>query len=120
MAHLVAKGYTQLEGIDFIDTFSPFAKLTIVKLLLSLAATHNWHLKHDVKNAFLHGDLHEKIYMKLPSGMIHIKKDQVCHLHKSLYSLKHTNLFTVLNELAANSMPNSLVFCFYMILNKLL
>ena len=43
-ARLVAKGYTQQEGIDYLDTFSPVAKLTTVRLLLSLAATQNWFL----------------------------------------------------------------------------
>ena len=43
-AHLVAKGYTQQEGVDYVDTFSPVAKLVTVKVLLALAASHNWSL----------------------------------------------------------------------------
>jgi len=60
----VERGYTQTYGVDYQETFSPVEKLNIVRVLLSLASNLDWPLHQiDVKNAFLHGDIEEEVYI---------------------------------------------------------
>ena len=89
-ARLVTKGYTQTYGVDHSDTFTFVAKMTYVRLFISLATTHNWDLHQlDIKNVFLHGDLQEEVYMEQPPGFVTRGEiGKVCHLQKSLYGLK--------------------------------
>ena len=64
-ARLVVKGYSQVEGIDFGEIFSPIAKLTYIIFLLSVSVAFYFELEHmDVKKTILHGDLEEEMYMK--------------------------------------------------------
>ncbi|GJU86197.1 ribonuclease H-like domain-containing protein [Tanacetum coccineum] len=89
-ARLVANGSTQLEGIDVDETFSPVVKPGTIQTVLSLATSRHWPVHQlDVKNAFLHGDLLETVYMHQPPGFRDSQHpDYVYLLQRSLYGLK--------------------------------
>jgi hypothetical protein len=89
-AKLVAKGYAQTYGIDYEETYSPVAKMTTVRAIIAMVVAKGWSLHQmDVKNVFLHGDLHEEVYMEQPPGYVdQTHPNLVCRLKKSLYGLK--------------------------------
>lgn len=75
------------------DTFSPVAKITFVRLFLSIATIRHWPLYQlDIKNAFLHGDLEEEAYTEQPPSFVAQGESSslVCRLRRSLYSLKQS------------------------------
>jgi hypothetical protein len=89
-ARLVANGSNQIEGVDVDETFSPVVKPGTIRMVLSLAISRHWPVHQlDVKNAFLHGDLAETVYMYQPPGFRDpFHPDYVCLLQRSLYGLK--------------------------------
>lgn len=85
---LVIFGDHQVEGIGHNETFASVAKMVIVHAFLAVAAPKNWEL-HQIyfHNAFLHSDLNEEVYMKLPPHSICNTLAMVCRLKKYLYGL---------------------------------
>ena len=85
----MAKGYTQKEGIDYEETFSPVAMLKSIRSLLSIAANYDseiWQM--DVKTTFLNGNLEEEIYMMQSKGFIAKNQEHmVSKLKRSIYGL---------------------------------
>jgi hypothetical protein len=66
---LVAQGFTQIEGLDFDETFAPVARLEAIRILLAFSASKGFKLyQMDVKSAFLNGFIDEEVYVKQPPG----------------------------------------------------
>jgi len=89
-ARFVAHGYTQVEGLDFNETFSHVARLESIRLLLGVACILKFKLfQMDVNSAFLNGYLHEEVYVEQPKGFIDSNfPNHVYKLKKALYGLK--------------------------------
>ena len=92
-ARLVAKGYTQTYGIDYEETFSPVAKIKSIRIMLAIAAFHDYEIwQMDVKTAFLNGKLDQDVLMAQPEGFESAKHPKkVCKLQKAIYGLKQAS-----------------------------
>ncbi|KAK8553907.1 hypothetical protein V6N12_030886 [Hibiscus sabdariffa] len=90
---LVAKGFRQIHGIDYDETFSPVAMIKSIRILLAVAAFHDYEIwKMDVKTAFLNGKLEEDVYMTQPEGFVTPEDARkVCKLQRSIYGLKQAS-----------------------------
>jgi hypothetical protein len=86
----VAKGYAQVTGLDFEETFAPVVRLELIRILLSYAAHHSFKLfQMDVKRAFLNGAIKEEVYVEQPPSFEDDRYlDHVYKLSKALYGLK--------------------------------
>ena len=89
-SRLVAKGYSQAEGIDYDETFAPVARIEAIKMFLEFAAYSNFKVyQMDVKSAFLNGELDEEVYVERPPGFENsVLLDFVYFLFKAIYGLK--------------------------------
>ncbi|KAK8586239.1 hypothetical protein V6N13_130760 [Hibiscus sabdariffa] len=90
---LVAKGFRQIHGIDYDETFSPVAMIKSIRILLAVAAFHDYEIwQMDVKTAFLNGKLEEDVYMTQPEGFVTPENARkVCKLQRSIYGLKQAS-----------------------------
>ena len=89
---LVTKGYAQIKDVDYFETFSPVVKIATIRVILALASLMHWHIHQlNINNAFLHGELHEDVYMMVPLGVSTTRPNQCCKLLKSLYGLKQAS-----------------------------
>jgi hypothetical protein len=89
-AGLMSKGYAQVAGLDFEDSFAPVARLESNRILLAYVAHHSFKFyQMDVKSAFLNGPIKEEVYVEQPPGFEDDRyPDHVYKLFKVLYELK--------------------------------
>ena len=89
-SRLIAQGYTQVERIDFDETFAPVARLESIRILLVIASYLNFKLyQMDVKSAFLNGMLQKEVYVEQSKGFVDPHRpNDVYKLKRALYGLK--------------------------------
>ena len=87
---LVCKGYSQVEGVEFEETFAPMARLEAIRMFLAFSSYRKFKVyQMDVKSTFLNGNLEEEVYIEKPEGFqLNNKGDYVCKLKKALYGIK--------------------------------
>ena len=93
-ARYVARGFNQVQGVDYTETFSPTVSITTVRALAQIAVNHDWTIRHlDVKTAYLNAPIDCQIYVEQPEGYQQCDADGeklYCKLKKSLYGLKQS------------------------------
>ena len=89
-ARFVARGFSQVEGVDYDENFDPVARYTSIHSIIALTASMGWKLHQmDVKTTFLNGEIEEEVYIKQLEGfVIHNERYHVCRLKKSIYGIK--------------------------------
>jgi hypothetical protein len=88
----VARGFSQIEGVDYDEIFTPIARYTSIRTIIAIAAKMGWRIHQmDVKTAFLNGFIEEEVYIEQPKGFeVSDRETHVCLLRKALYGLKQT------------------------------
>lgn len=86
-SRLVAKGFTQVHGIDYFETFASVVRFDSLRLTLAIAVSLDLELwQIDFESAYLNGKMKEEVFMRQPEGfMVEGKEDHVCRLLRSLY-----------------------------------
>jgi hypothetical protein len=89
-SRFVARGFSQVEGVDYDETFAPIARYTSINSVIYIAAEMGWKIHQmDVKTAFLNGLIQNEVYIEQPLGFeVHGRDSHVCRLKKALYGLK--------------------------------
>lgn len=88
---MVCKGYSQIEGVDYFQTFAPTASPASIRLIGIIACLYDWDLRHfDVREASVQSDMDTEIYIRLPPGC-GFMSGQVVKLNKSVYGLKQAS-----------------------------
>jgi hypothetical protein len=89
-ARFVARGFSQIEGVDYDETFAPVARYTSIRTIIAIAAEMGWRIHQmDVKTTFLNGFIEEDVYIEQPQGFeVSDRETHVCLLRKELYGLK--------------------------------
>ncbi|SJL02247.1 uncharacterized protein ARMOST_05573 [Armillaria ostoyae] len=100
-ARLIAHGFTQVQGVDYFETFSPTAKLSSLRTFLSIATHYNWDIKlFDYSAAFLNGEFsdNEEIYMEQPPHYTNGNPNEVIRLRRTIYGLKQSRFHALHND----------------------
>jgi hypothetical protein len=86
----VSRGFSQIEGIDYDETFSPVTRYSSIRSILSLSAQMGWRIHQmDVKTVFLNRIIEEEVYIEKPEGFETFDREShVCRLKRALYGLK--------------------------------
>lgn len=91
-ARLVARGHTQVQGIDYDEVFAPVARYETIRTLLAASVNDEMHVHQmDVISAYVQGELYDEIYMEQPEMFVeHGQEEKICKLLKPLYGLKQS------------------------------
>lgn len=92
-ARLVARGFTQSEGVDFDETFAPVVSHAALRLVIGYATANRWFIRgHDVATAYLQAPLKHRVFMEPPEGtdVDPDDKSKVWLLHKAIYGLRQS------------------------------